>query len=76
MLYYDGDIRVSETDADFDYVGYIENVSDEDIEIHFMDSIKSIIVPSGDYIGLMPTKIGYAILEAFRNKRFEEVYHG
>ena len=74
--YRDDVITVTETGEDIDFIGYIENHTDEDVELTFIDEIESIIVPAGDWLGLLADKVGYAVLEAIMAKRFQEVCNG
>lgn len=67
------DVNISETEADNDYIGFIENNRDEDIEICFMDDLETLTIPAGDWFGILGDKLGYIILEALKSGRFEQV---
>ena len=70
-IYVDEAVTISSTNTDYDYIGFVENSSNEDIRVVFFNGMSPILVPAGDWEGIIENNEGYAQMELIENKQFE-----
>ena len=70
VVFEDDIIRVVDNERDYDFIGYIENKSDEDIKIVFDDidyEDYPIAIKANDWMGFLANQVGYDMFELMKN---------
>lgn len=66
-----GDIVITETGQNYDFIATVENTSDKKIDIVFVDdSLENFTLDPGWWVGILADDNGYETLEAMRAERY------
>lgn len=70
-IYVDEAVTISSTNTDYDFIGFVENNSNDDIKVAFFNGTPAFLVPAGDWVGILADDEGYAQMELLEKKQFE-----
>lgn len=74
ILFYNGEISISYTGKDYDFIATVENMTDGKIELYIGDPIvettESFVIEAKDWMGICNDSIGQWILNSIASGKF------